>query len=141
MPHFTIKRLPAGFSFPLSKRSIKDGLGEYIDLFRKIEISGISYSERSPTTSFLRRYWAGILTANNDGGWSFDLQIEGLRDENLFPYKEHVRDILIRDINSFVAEKLGSPETSPPEPRQLFLAYSIEGSSIKSSSHKVVKDK
>lgn|SRR3990167_8787098 len=139
MPSFIIKRLPAGFSFPLSKHSIKAYFCNQINLFRSIEISGISPDRNLPNTPFPRYYWVGILTANKDEDWSFDLHIEGMKNEDLEPFKDEVARLLLTDIKSFMTEKMALLETSPIEPRQLFLTYSIKGNRVVSNSHKVVK--
>ncbi len=137
---FKVKNVPKGFSYPFTKKDLKLGILNFGDMFRSVEFDGISSSDKHDYGT--KRYWVGIVTVSRiEGRWIFDIEIEALRNDKIRPMKESIKKIILKDISNWVDKKSLLLETSPVEPRQLFLAFTNTGGSIISSSHEVRKDR
>ncbi len=108
--------------------------------FTSIVMEGISMSEQFKTKSlsFITDRHVGIITAIRDGeGFTFWLEINALRDEDVVPWRDSVEACLSNQISEWVQKKQELPETAPQEPSQLFLGFDIEKGKCISACHEV----
>lgn len=137
MAKYNIKKVPRGFSFPISKKEMKLGLSTVENFIYLVNFMDISSSEQRPRI-IEDRFWVGIVTAwRVEDKWGFEIEINALRDKNILFSKELITKILLKDIVSWINKKRTLLLTSPVEPSQLFLSFTNKNGNICSRSHEV----
>ena len=137
MTRFVFKNLPKGFSFFLSKKEVREFITNSGAKFRSVTFEGISNSEAKGSVN-TGRYWVGILSGKrNDDLWSFSLELNGLRDQNIINVRESVSELLLNEMNAWIHNKLSQPSTSSVQPNKLFLSFVKKSGEVVSACHEV----
>ncbi len=81
------RKLPAGFVYPINRRSLKDALRPVSDHVGAVELGGISSSEKPLKQHGAGQeswFWIGMVyTLWVEGSCQFRVRIEGLRKERI----------------------------------------------------------
>lgn len=108
------KGIPKGFTFPITRRELRKLIVSTDAHFTSVRMGAISMSEsfKSRGLSFLTDRHVGILAAERaTDGWTFTLEINALRDEDIAKSRVSVAACLLEEIKKWVGKKRGLPIT------------------------------
>ena len=134
MPSGGYKKLPRGFVYPISKRSIREIIEPYKDLFKVVEFEGVSFSEQRGQAKS-NEFYLGMLKGNRfEGVWEFSLSLGGLRMESVGEDRQEIVRVFRDDITYWVKRHIGLPETTPDSAPYVWFKYTRDESTGKITS-------
>lgn len=140
MSQINSKKLPKGFSYPITKKEIRSWIKTADTNTEFVTFSfvgtGKNYFSKAHASSY---YFPVSVTALPDEkGWQFAVEISGLKHERYEERREEISTLLLAHITNWVACKLALSVTAPKKPSRASLNFNLTREEIVEIKEKAI---
>ena len=122
------QRLPKGYAYVVNENELRNAITPYENLFKRVRIGAPSMSEESSMKWASAKSWGGVLVGTISAErkakkWGFKLELYSLKLKRIEAIRRPVSEIICRDLELWIDEKVNLPGDAPKDKYKLQLEY------------------